>query len=697
MTPRRSFYRKIVYAAVIVALLVPTGFLSLPAVTEDTGAPGGLRQTGGGMIDQVRERHGLNNARLGDVDPTSETIKLALLGLRGVAANILWSQANEYKKKEDWTKMIATVDTITLLQPYFEQVWWFQGWNIAYNVSVEWDDYRDRYYWVKQGIEYLLRGVRRNNDSPTLLYWTGWVISHKMGKSDERTQFRAIFRQDDEFHDEIFAQDQQLAHRDSWYVGKVYMRRAHDVLDRFPDRTFSGTARSIFYASPGLNNFYWPIALVTEGILSDEVRQRWALGETEWSGSRVTPDRVIPLGLRELALALEPHIKIQLNRREEFLERREAAWQQLAELAQTVGMTIEPNVWDLDRAMTDRQSDAQGIVQQYLGDVADQAQPILDEILLCEHRAHWIGQYRDVVNFEYWRTRTQAEQSPDAAAVRQRLVTARQAHKVDADLWTARDDYAKTLEHWRLILAAYPDLQADDLTAEDVFEIIVDYQTVLNQLEDSFPPAGYGLLSVNAVADWEALRTALVRHDADTEVAAPEEAATAGDGPLTVLWWQAMPESLRQTLIAAPRTGGLTLPDQLAVLTVLNEQLETADLTRQLLEAADDLPAALVRRARRGEGEELTLRDRRLLNRELVEAASAGLIEPADREHFVLRTLVFLHPQLAESKDLPVNPLIERIRRLTSPIDDEDDQPADDGPMSVVPGDPDVMSLSPND
>ncbi|MDT9121899.1 hypothetical protein RSW84_31065, partial [Escherichia coli] len=72
-------------------------------------------------------------------------LKLALLGgARGIAANVLWTRAEELKREQDWDRMKATVDLITKLQPHFLSVWTFQGWNLAYNVSVEWDAPEDK-------------------------------------------------------------------------------------------------------------------------------------------------------------------------------------------------------------------------------------------------------------------------------------------------------------------------------------------------------------------------------------------------------------------------------------------------------------------------------------------------------------------------------------------------------------------------
>ena len=96
----------------------------------------------GGKLAQLRAQHNLAQAELGEIDPASETIKLATLGMRNIASLLLWEQANYYKKVEDWTSLAATADQITRLQPNFIAVWRFQSWNIAYNVSVEFDDYR---------------------------------------------------------------------------------------------------------------------------------------------------------------------------------------------------------------------------------------------------------------------------------------------------------------------------------------------------------------------------------------------------------------------------------------------------------------------------------------------------------------------------------------------------------------------------
>ena len=121
-------------------------------------------------------------------------MKLATLGLRGVAANILWEKANDYKLREDWDNLAATLKQITKLQPNFLSVWEFQAHNLSYNISVEFDDYRQRYHWVKKGIGFLMEGTHYNRDNPIMYHQIGWFMGQKLGRSDERKQFRRMFR-----------------------------------------------------------------------------------------------------------------------------------------------------------------------------------------------------------------------------------------------------------------------------------------------------------------------------------------------------------------------------------------------------------------------------------------------------------------------------------------------------------------------
>src|SRR5262249_30025439 len=145
----------------------------------------------------------------------------------------LWDKSNEYKKREDWDNLSATLEQIARLQPNFITVWEHQAHNMSYNVSVEFDDYRQRYHWVKKGIDYLIDGTEFNRNEPKLLWFVGWMVGQKIGRSDERVQFRRMFRDDKEFHS-LFARhgiDVQVAKGpdgkpDNWLASRLWYERS---------------------------------------------------------------------------------------------------------------------------------------------------------------------------------------------------------------------------------------------------------------------------------------------------------------------------------------------------------------------------------------------------------------------------------------------------------------------------------------
>ena len=107
---------------------------------------------------------------------------VALGGFRGLISNLLWIRANDLQIDDKFFEAAQLADWITDLEPHFAQVWAFQAWNMAYNISVKFKenapgDYSDRWRWVQRGIE-LLRdeGLRYNPDERLDLPATGLVL-----------------------------------------------------------------------------------------------------------------------------------------------------------------------------------------------------------------------------------------------------------------------------------------------------------------------------------------------------------------------------------------------------------------------------------------------------------------------------------------------------------------------------------------
>lgn len=273
MNQMSSRNRKFLYMGGIILLLFPIAYLGMPA-TE----PG----ESGGTISQQRQTYKLGEATLGDVDPTSATMNLVLLGMRGIAGSVLWTQAEEEKKTKNWSALEATVESLIKLQPRFMGVWKFQGWNLAYNVSAECDAVEDRFFWVKKGAKFLLRGIKQNEDAVELYYNTGEFMGKKMGRSDERVQFRKFFKSDPDPRFEGLA-DPELNRdqRDNYLVAKEYYLDAN-TKEELPGVDQHIMARCLFRSYPWRSQMDYASAIESEGTFGEVAREAWQQGNSEW-------------------------------------------------------------------------------------------------------------------------------------------------------------------------------------------------------------------------------------------------------------------------------------------------------------------------------------------------------------------------------------------------------------------------------
>ncbi len=525
MISNESFRRKIIYGALIAGLLIPLYLLSRPAMRESNGD-----LSDGGVLSQMRKEYNLSQANLGDIDPASETMKLATLGMKGIAANLLWERANRYKRDSDWDNLTATLNQISKLQPNFISVWQFQGWNLAYNVSVEFDDYRSRYHWVTRGIDFLRDGIRYNTDEPVLYWEIGWTFGHKIGKADEYVQYRRLFADDEDLHDRLrsdnIPMDNTLGPEgkpDNWLVGREWFRKAEQIVDRgIPIRgrlvgdnenIKRGKTPLIFHSHPPKWMISFAEAIEEEGYLDERARVAWMKAGDQWQayGNRDIPTtygfsirlnegpsmRQDANRIRDDLLAMIPGAKEEiLNKKRdamspETLEAMELPWQE---------RTVEQSAMAL---IADRR------LRVEFDDLAKRApsepekkaefQRLIREGVRLEAEADAIDNYQEQVNYRYWKLRCEIEQSQTAIDARKYLYAAEEAYKV-ADLEGMRQNYEASWNEWAKIFEKYP-VMLEDTTAEDLMESVARYRWVLEQFEETFPPADFKLMRLLELND----------------------------------------------------------------------------------------------------------------------------------------------------------------------------------------------------
>lgn len=404
-------------------------------------------------LERVKNRHELGEATIGDVDAGGFMLKLALLGgLRGVAANVLWTKAIDLQRFHEWDKLDQTVNLITKLQPHFLSIWTFQSWNLAYNVSVEWDDPADKYEWIKRGIMFVRQGVEKNRQSPDLLWDTAWTYYHKLGFADESVLLRRLFYDDD---DEDF---------------KI------DIL-RLDDENVSTTMNDSFEASYGW--FTRSVRLVDQGRsrLVGGVREQVDQDITYVDRPTQRKGRADDLAFRTMPAHAMTRFAIAQEKMSikgippKFGEVAARTWEQADAEWGKFGARQFPAF-------------SQENMMVQIGDIMNKEK--FDK--LPEAARYWTDRWSNDTNYRYWKSRCELEQQPAGVEARRLFYEATVALK-NADFQPAADKYRQGLEIWKDLISPSKTIFEDTLSQQDIAFLVKRYALALRQLGTAEPPA----------------------------------------------------------------------------------------------------------------------------------------------------------------------------------------------------------------
>jgi hypothetical protein len=211
--------------------------------------------------------------------PPGIAVTQAMLGsFRGLAVDMLWARAEQMKQDGQFYEAMELSRMITLLQPRFPQVWSFQAWNMAYNISVATHTPEERFKWVNAGVK-LLRdeGIPLNPNSVLLYKELAWIFLHKIGQ----------------FSDDLH-----------WYYKQELAKEWHEVLGAPP----TGPSQEVIEA-------FRPIADAYEKYVSHIEPTR----ETRKELERLIADA-------ELDEPLSPLRSMTLDRMQSRLHKLDAEW-----------------------------------------------------------------------------------------------------------------------------------------------------------------------------------------------------------------------------------------------------------------------------------------------------------------------------------------------------------------------------------
>jgi len=324
------------------------------------------------VIDEKRTEYRLTEQSIGEMDEVGFTVNLVLVGFRGIAVNLLWSRYREMQKRHNWEEMLSVNEQIAALQPHFVTVWVWHAWNLAYNVSVEWDAVDDKYWWIKKGIRFLQRGRRKNRGNADILWNIGWTFFQKIGKSDEHMLFRKLFRNDEnptdsDVHIELL-QGMPAGQRDNflesykWFVEAKDTGHKPSTLGRAPFMTYPAQAKSAYAEY-----------LMNDGTFGQVAREAWQDALDEWNRLR----EPLHLGLDDL-----PEPERSLFPTEEVYRKTYLAW-----------------------------SKRMGVYDWAVQEGATQRDQPLDEAAIGKMRFLWFRamQRRRITNYGSWIVRCRAE------------------------------------------------------------------------------------------------------------------------------------------------------------------------------------------------------------------------------------------------------------------------------------------------
>lgn len=421
-----SNQRKLVYLCGILVLLIPIIWLGRPRAGGDQG----------GTLAQLRRKHDLGENELGKVDPTSAAMNLVLLGFRGIAADLIWINADENEQTKNWAELRANVDAIIMLQPHFTKVWQFQGWNLAYNVSAAWDLVADRYYWVKEGAKFLKQGCAVNEKVAQLPYEEGRVVGTKIGRSDEWLYYRRYFKVKDP-NEELFKgrPDPELnpQGKDNYLAAKDLYLAANELQYKFPNSV--SMLEVLFRSYPYRSQLSYPDALQREGTFDEVSRQGWQEAYQDWVGVFGQEEFDSPAGRYHL-------------------EMNDAA-------------------------------------------IAEQAR--VRDVDLADYR-HWVIQMQSETRYPYWKTRAQVEFAQVKSESGKEPIRMVDAHKLIYDgqqqfkrgnLSPAQDLLYRGMEKYQQLLNKYEVLASDDESIEEALTAVLYWQKIrklqFQAIPDQYP------------------------------------------------------------------------------------------------------------------------------------------------------------------------------------------------------------------
>lgn len=514
MNQSSSFVRKVIYIAVIGGLLIPLSLISRPATRNSSNEI----KDRGGVLSQLRDANNLSAAKLSEIDPGSETMKLASLGLRGIAVNLLWMKAIKAKEEKEFDMLASTLNSLVKIQPNFIRVWEFQAHNLSYNVAVEFDDYEQRYHWIKKGIEFLTQGIPYNRRDHRIIDNLGMICGQKFGTADERIQYRRLFRNDDLFHDQMskFVEIDKINTPygpDHWLLAYLWYDRSLNMVENNVDgeRIQKFSKDMLFYQKKPSQLRNMGLSLHEEFRADEYQQSNWRRAHEEWLGYGNRPihwERDTsrpPVSLESMMSSLQTvqSLRLELDKlapgaRAQMLSAKIAALpkEDIALLDRPVDSLDDEELEKMrriDKILYGNENIDDLIIRNSVS-ASDRrkAEEIVGKLNVEKFKLSLGDNLRSTMNYDHWRDHTLVESTDQGISARQFIFDAVELKRRSLlDEFMVREPISNTqtmspgaiqkfessFSIWAEIMLDYPGLRKGPLM-NDLVDVIKDYAVV---------------------------------------------------------------------------------------------------------------------------------------------------------------------------------------------------------------------------
>lgn len=104
---------------------------------------------------------------------TAKDSKLSILlvglgGTRGILSELLWWRINDLQRQSRFAEIYPLTQLLTELSPESPKIAAFNAWNCSYNIALSYNDFDQRWEWMKRGYKILSESVQQHPNDRNL-------------------------------------------------------------------------------------------------------------------------------------------------------------------------------------------------------------------------------------------------------------------------------------------------------------------------------------------------------------------------------------------------------------------------------------------------------------------------------------------------------------------------------------------------